>query len=429
MKKYIYLIPLLLTLFSCDNRTYEEKTSNYNNLIESALIKIDSSNYQMAIVDLNEAIKITDTLSTAFFQRAVSYYLLNDYENSIDDLSEVINIEGEKSKSYKYRAQTYRKLQELDDFKDDIDVYINHYDNDKESYIWRGEYYANNNDFEDAIKDYTKALLIDSSDPEIYLLRGNIYSQIGDNKKGLNDFDKYIVLKADSIDLSYVHYKKGLLHNSIDKPYLAINDFSKTSSRYRVNYLNSKYEKEELARMLQTSEFTLKRISEGKTDVTPEFSETVMSLVNKTIKNEDVTELDPVNSLSSVVFNNNVWNYIWIIMLSLIAFSIWSMFYKKYINNSVNEVLEYNGRYAPVMVSKRNPVDINKFKVDSLDTYNKSNTGFPFQTIIIAVFIVITLKYSTEFILKNYIDTKLNTEYVSQYEIEINPKQEITTIK
>lgn len=419
MKKIIYLLPVLLSIYSCDFRTYEEKISDYNKLVNNAILASDTGSYSIAIKDLNEAIEITDTLSSAYLQKANCFVYQKKYNEAIDDLTRVIQIEGEKSSIYSYRAACYMTINEKSKFKEDIDVYLKYHTNDRDAYVLRSEYFVENNNFDEAIEDLNSAISIVSTDPELYLRRGNIYSLIDAKDKALSDFDNYILFSGNSIDVSYINYKKGLLHVSLSKLDLAIIDFSRTSSMYRLEYLHSKYEKEKLARMLQTSVYTIDRLIKGMTNPTSMFSKSIISLVNKTIRSENVRYLDPKNSLRSLVvllyIKDNIYR---IVSLFLFVFLLLIIVYKQ-VKNKLNGIYKEVSNYKAQIISGDHTKDQNLLKPNAFEG-NGISLSKPIFSILFPIvgFIIFVVSISIY-------DSGYKPGYVDDFKLVINTKQEV----
>ena len=65
--------------------------------------------YDRAIVDLNEAIRLNPSLSVAYTNRGRAYYEKGDYDRAILDVNEVIRLDPRDSVAYTYRGILYKK--------------------------------------------------------------------------------------------------------------------------------------------------------------------------------------------------------------------------------------------------------------------------------------------------------------------------------
>lgn len=237
MKKLYILnfVAIILLLFSCDTIPYEEQISQYNTLYEEAIDLKQQENYKGAIVKLNDAIEITDTLSSALLLRGICQYEISEFSKSIDDFSDAIDLEGDTSIGYKYRSICYLAMNEYSDFKDDIDDYLDNNKNDADAFVLRTNYYINFNDFDDALDDCMSAIKLTPTNPDLFLLRGEIYSSLGENVKSITDYDKYLATTTNP-DIGKVYFQKGSSYFKIGKYQKAIEAFLMLTNKDNSNY-------------------------------------------------------------------------------------------------------------------------------------------------------------------------------------------------
>jgi len=232
MQKIFYLLSVILFFTSCsESITYEEKISLYNSFYNQGDSLSKTNNYKDAILKLNEAIDITDTIGKALFLRGKCYQSIKQFEKADKDYSNVIDIEGKKSVAYKNRAINSFKLGEHDDFKDDIDNYILYHKHDANALILRADHYIFKENYENAISDFTTLIYLQPNNADFYLSRGNLFALLDKKSESITDYEKYILI-SNNKDNSEIYYKKGLLNFSSGKYSEAVNDFNHIESSF-----------------------------------------------------------------------------------------------------------------------------------------------------------------------------------------------------
>lgn len=151
----------------------------------------------------------------AYFARAMDYLLVQDYQNAISDLDEAVRLNPLSALAYFCRANSrYRRVlyeQSLDDswilveneeaqepdHKLELDLVLNDYDKalavyPEFSFAWfnRGNVLLDMKDYRNALASYSKTISLDKDFAEAYFNRGLTYIYLGENDKGLSDLSK-----------------------------------------------------------------------------------------------------------------------------------------------------------------------------------------------------------------------------------------------
>lgn len=221
-----------MLLISCGSKlSYEEQISQYNSMIRTGDSLYNNKEYSKAIIRFTDAIKITDTLSTAFLKSGMTNLSMKNYDKAKDNYSDAINIDGEKSIGYKGRALANYYNIEYDDFIDDINIYITNNKFDIEAYSVRGDYYGDNEDYENASKDYSICIKNDPQNAVYYLKRGNVYAIEGKNDLSISDYEIYTKLTPNQNN-DIIYFKRGNLNIKAENYERALNDFSQLSKSF-----------------------------------------------------------------------------------------------------------------------------------------------------------------------------------------------------
>ena len=123
----------------------------------------DGGNYDPAIENFNEAIKLKPDFAAAYTGRGLVYRNKRNYDRAIEDHTKAIELNPNYADAYFNRGNTYTE-------KDDFDL---------------------------AIVDFTKAIELKPDFADVYNNRGMAYRKKGNLDRAIADFTKAIELKPD----------------------------------------------------------------------------------------------------------------------------------------------------------------------------------------------------------------------------------------
>jgi len=172
-----------------------KKAEDLNN---SGSVELGNDNYELAIKDFNEAIKIKPDYAEAYLNRARAYSGGFKDDQAIADYGQAIKLKPDLAVAYFERAELYRGVDEskaIDDYTSAIKVKPDYWN----AYLARGT--SNESTTPDAaIADFTQ--IIQSSaelkvKAQAKLLRGSTYERKADLEHARADFLSAIALTAD----------------------------------------------------------------------------------------------------------------------------------------------------------------------------------------------------------------------------------------
>jgi tetratricopeptide (TPR) repeat protein len=150
--------------------------------------------YELALVDLNEAIRLDPTYAQAYYNRGNSYYHLRQYEQAIANYGEAIRLNPTDTKSYTNRGASYAHLGQHAQAIADFDEAIRLNPTDAKPYTNRGASYQNLGQHEQAIADYDDVIHLNPTDANAYFYRGTSYQSLGQHTRAIADYDEAIRL-------------------------------------------------------------------------------------------------------------------------------------------------------------------------------------------------------------------------------------------
>jgi tetratricopeptide (TPR) repeat protein len=218
---------------------------------------LDVEEYELALVDLRQALQLDTQSAEAHRLRGEVYYWQDRYPEALQDFSTVIRLQPAKPQGYYDRGFAYlgmkRNEEAIADFQSAVEkdadyeyaysglgMALSALDRDSEAaeawtqairldpadasyYESRGECYFWCENFEAASTDLLKAIELDSVRPKAYLFAGRILAIEGDSDNALAAFEASIALEPNA--LSYYH--RALVHNNLENYEKALADIDR----------------------------------------------------------------------------------------------------------------------------------------------------------------------------------------------------------
>jgi lipoprotein NlpI len=183
--------------------------------------------YDRAIADCTEAIRLNPKYAPAFGDRGDAHYHKGDYDRAIADDTEAIRLDPKYALSFSGRGDAYLAKQNYDraiaDYNEAIRL--------DPKYFWafnsRGIAYFAKQDYDRAIADYTEAIRLDPKYDLAYVNRGDVYYHAKqDYDRAMVDYNEAIKVNPKT-DFGYLHRGFAYLYSgALDK---ALADVSQAS--------------------------------------------------------------------------------------------------------------------------------------------------------------------------------------------------------
>lgn len=119
--------------------------------------------FNRAIIDLTQAIKLDSNYAEAYFLRGVAYGIKKDFGQAIEDLTQAIALESDDPFYYNYRALAYFKKKEYDLAIADVNKTLKLNPNFAEAYLIRNQAYIFKDEPKKAQNDLFKALKLNNN--------------------------------------------------------------------------------------------------------------------------------------------------------------------------------------------------------------------------------------------------------------------------
>jgi tetratricopeptide (TPR) repeat protein len=184
----------------------------------------DAKDYDKAISDYNEAIRLNPNDASAYYNRALAYYYKNDYDKAISDYSEAIRLNPNSAQAYGDRGAAYRHKNDYDKAISDYNEAIRLNPNNASAYYNRALAYYYKNDYDKAISDYNEAIRLNPDSAQAYSNRGAAYRHKNDYDKAISDYNEAISLNPNDAE---AYYNRGIAYRARGANTQAQADFDK----------------------------------------------------------------------------------------------------------------------------------------------------------------------------------------------------------
>ena len=156
-----------------------------------ALVEIDLKDFDRALDDLTEAVRINPRIDTLYAVRADVWRLsAQNYDKAIADLSKAIELNPGKYVWYSYRAQAWQLKGDLTQALRDVNKAIENDVRQGNSYRIRGDINRYRGSYDRALSDYDHALTLRPTSISSYVGRGLTYEKMGDLPHARAEFEK-----------------------------------------------------------------------------------------------------------------------------------------------------------------------------------------------------------------------------------------------
>ena len=158
----------------------------------------DKKDYDRAIQDYNEAIRLNQRNASALYNRGNAYANKQDYDRAIQDYNEAIRLNPNYANAFNSRGFAYANKQDYDRAIQDFNEAIRLDPKNASAFNNRGNAYRNKQDYDRAIQDFNDAIRLDPKNISAYLSKGYTLVIVGRFNEAQQSFSKYIELDPKS---------------------------------------------------------------------------------------------------------------------------------------------------------------------------------------------------------------------------------------
>jgi tetratricopeptide (TPR) repeat protein len=200
----------------------------YSNRCGSYLSRAEGNrDYDTAIADCDQAIKIDPKNTYAYTNRCIVNDKKGDFDQAIADCSQAIKFDPKLAHAYSSRAVAYNSKRNYEKAISDATRAIELSPNYAVAYHNRAIYLIKAGKAERAVADSTKAIEINPKDGRLYTGRAWGYFKSGKPSQGLPDANRAVELTTDNASRSEALGIRGMIYAAIKKNANAVEDLEK----------------------------------------------------------------------------------------------------------------------------------------------------------------------------------------------------------
>ncbi|MCH9051774.1 MAG: tetratricopeptide repeat protein [Proteobacteria bacterium] len=133
-------------------------------------------------------------LAVAFTNRGLAYKRKGQWDRAIADYSEAIRLKSDVAQVFNNRGNAYYYKGQLDRALKDYDDAIRLQPDLAEAFSNRGNVYRKKGRFDRAIEEYDRAIRFSPDNAQVFADRGLAYEKKGESSRALRDFEKAYAL-------------------------------------------------------------------------------------------------------------------------------------------------------------------------------------------------------------------------------------------
>ena len=179
-------------------RAAAEARARYSALVSKGNTDSNAGDYNRAIADFNEAIRLDPKSSLAFRNLGDTYTNIGDHDRAIADYNEAIRLDPNDALALSARGVAYANKGDYDRAIADFNRAIRLDPQSAHAFRNRGVVYATKGDNDRAIADFNRAIRLDPKSGLALRARGVAYANKGDNDQAIADFNEAIRLDPKS---------------------------------------------------------------------------------------------------------------------------------------------------------------------------------------------------------------------------------------
>jgi len=172
------------TVFSDDIESRKQACRH----LSQGISLIEKAEYEKAVKELSEAVKLESQFGTAYYYRSYAYMNMEDYESAISDADKAIELSSQVFGYYNHRGSIYLFKKDYQKAINDFNKSLSIEQRNIVAYIDRGDAYRLSEKYEDAVTDYTSALDLNDKLIHVYNNRGYTYYKLNENENACADF-------------------------------------------------------------------------------------------------------------------------------------------------------------------------------------------------------------------------------------------------
>jgi tetratricopeptide (TPR) repeat protein len=205
-----------------------------------SIASYELKDYQAATKDSSQAIKISPNYGIAYYNRGLARSALEDRQGAVEDYTQAIKINPDYTNAYENRGYDYYKLGNYQASIEDYNQSIKLNPNNEWTYNSRGYAYYLLKNYQAAIKDYEQALKINPNYQWTYNNRGLVYHYgLGNYQAAIEDYSQAIKINP---NFAWPYHNRGDVYSILEDKQAALKDYHQAANLYKQQDDTSRYQ-------------------------------------------------------------------------------------------------------------------------------------------------------------------------------------------
>jgi len=183
---------LFLVCLGCGRVDLNSESAKQSN--NRGLEALNKGEYDKAIADFNEALRLNPTLALAYCNRGEAWRKKGEYDKAIADNNEALRLNPNNARAYNNRGLAWGSKGEYDRAIGDYNEAIRLDPNDAKAYNNRGLALHGKREYDKAITDFNEALRLNPTLAVAYNNRGLAWSSKRDYDKAIADYNQAVAI-------------------------------------------------------------------------------------------------------------------------------------------------------------------------------------------------------------------------------------------
>jgi tetratricopeptide (TPR) repeat protein len=189
-------------LLKADSKGKSSEPKDAKGFAQRGIDRAAKKDYDNAIADYNEAVRLDPDFADAFLGRALAWQNKKQYDKAIADFGQVIRLNPKDGQMYKMRGFLWILKRDYDKAITDYDEAVRLIEpKEAEPYNMRGFAWSIKKDYDKAIADYDEVVRLKPKDASALVNRGKIWSLKNNYDKALADLNEAVRLDPKNVDV------------------------------------------------------------------------------------------------------------------------------------------------------------------------------------------------------------------------------------
>ena len=177
-----------------------EYPDHYNTVYLSAIISVQTHDFDRAISLLNKAVTLKPDDAEAYVYRGLALHGAGQTQAALDSFDRAIALNPDLAEAWHYRGTVLKKLGRTDAALDSFDKTIALNPDSAEAYFNRGNILSDLKQMDAALDSYDRAIAITPDKADAWSNRGNVLKDMNRLNDAIASYDHAITLKPDLVE-------------------------------------------------------------------------------------------------------------------------------------------------------------------------------------------------------------------------------------